>query len=80
VRKTGLVADRLATIPGATTSGTSRGGDSTIHWYSDTAGSGTIRLHGDGTKATIELHSAPTELASRIAETVAALSRNHPGT
>jgi hypothetical protein len=61
----------LATIPDARATDGKR--ETTIHWYDDAAGSGTIRLHGDGTKATIELRSAPTELASRIAGTVAAL-------
>jgi hypothetical protein len=68
-----LVAHLLATIPGATASGASRGRDTTLHWYSDTAGSGTIRLWGSGATATIELSSVP----ARLALTIAAAIRAH---
>jgi len=65
-----LAAELVATIPGATL-GPDAQHATVISWYSQAAGSGSIRLCGAGTSAQIELSSVPAAVAATIAATIA---------
>jgi len=72
-----IAARLLAAIPHASAAESKR--ETAIHWFDDTAGSGTIRLHGNGGSATIERHRARPQLTGRIADAVAAALRSRRG-
>ncbi len=69
-QRTRHAAALRATIGGCRISDDQR--ETMIVWYEHGSGGGSIRLHGDGSSAAIELHAAGPELTRRIADAVAA--------